>query len=144
MFESEYSSNINISEAELKEKERFEELSNKSLKRQRKIMLLVFGLIGIIFLILGLCLLAADVRDEDGFLVGIVFAPMGALFLILGIILFFAMPKQYTYEKFKKRHEKYGIYSWDDVYLMFNMQQAKIETLEKRIEQLENKNKSTF
>ena len=58
-----------------------EELYKKHHKLQTKytsrICGAIFIIIGLIFLTLGIVFLCLDVRDEDGFLVGLVFTPMG-------------------------------------------------------------------
>ena len=56
--------------SERKNKELFEKVSEKQLKYAKKTMLLIFVLIGAIFLIMGLVLIACDIRDaENGVLV---------------------------------------------------------------------------
>ena len=105
--------------SERKKKELFEKVSEKQLKYAKKTMLLIFVLIGAVFLIMGLVLIACNVRDEEnGVLVGIIFAPIGAFFMILGLTLRFAVPRTYNYENYKKRMEKYGYYAKGRVYLL--------------------------
>ena len=126
---------------ERKKKELFEKVSEKQLKYAKKTMLLIFILIGAIFLIMGLVLIACNVRDgENGILVGIVFAPIGAFFMLLGLTLRFAMPKIYNYENYKKRMEKCGCYvSTYDMYITVTLQEERIAELEKKVKELEEK-----
>lgn len=66
---------------------------------------------------------------------------MGAGFLLLGLLIYAILPKTQTtdYEKFLKRIDKYGLISMYDVAAMLAIQQAKIELLEKEIEELKQK-----
>lgn len=127
--------------SERKNKELFEKVSEKQLKYAKKTMLLIFVLIGAIFLIMGLVLIACDIRDaENGVLVGIIFAPLGAFFMILGLTLRFAVPKTYNYENYKKRMEKYGYYvSTYDMYITVALQEERIAELEKKVKELEER-----
>ena len=94
-----------------------------------------------LFLIMGLVLIAYDIRDaENGVLVGIIFAPIGAFFMILGLTLRFAVPKTYNYENYKKRMEKYGYYvSTYDMYITVALQEERIAELEKKVKELEER-----
>lgn len=123
--------------SERKNKELFEKVSEKQLKYAKKTMLLIFVLIGAIFLIMGLVLIACDIRDaENGVLVGIIFAPLGAFFILLGLTLRFAVPRTYNYENYKKRTKK-GYYSTFDMEVAFIMQKerkAMSENIKKKLE----------
>lgn len=128
-----------LAELEKKEKERFEKLSAKQLKMSRKIMLLIFGMIGGIFLILGIIFLLCDVTDnETGINIGVIFAPIGAFYILLGAIIGAVLPKSYNYEKYKKRIEKYGAYNYYDISSVVSLYQAKTEMLEERVTALED------
>lgn len=127
--------------SERKNKEFFEKVSEKQLKYAKKTMLLIFILIGAMFLIMGLVLIACNVRDEEnGVLVGVILAPIGAFFILLGLALRFVVPKAYNYENYKKRMEKYGYYvSTYDMYITVALQEERIAELEKKVKELEER-----
>lgn len=128
-----------FSDRQKKEKELFESISGKQLKYAKLTFLLTFGIIGAIFLILALILFLCGVRDETGLMPSVIFAPMGAFWLLLGVILWFALPKTYNYEKYKKRAAKWGSYNYYDMYIELELQKAKTAALEERISELEGK-----
>ena len=125
---------------EQQEREIYEQSFVKQAKLSKRILLTVFGILGLIFFVAGIVLLYLGIVDEEGFNPGIVFTPMGGFFLLMVLILSFIPVKtsQANYEKFKSRTSKYGYYmnSYD---LMI-----KIEMLEKRVEELEKKVNSDF
>ena len=119
-------------------KELFEQIAEKQLRTAKKVILIVFGCIGILFLILALGLWIADVRDaETGVMPSVIFAPMGAFFLILGGILYFALPVKMNYEKYEKRCEKYGAMNYYDMAAELMLQREQIRELEEKVEALE-------
>jgi tellurite resistance protein TehA-like permease len=122
-------------------KQIFEETTKKQLKYSKKVFLLIYGLIGIIFLILALVLYLLGVKDEDGFTLSIIFAPMGAFWLLLGIILYFALPKKYNYDRFEKRVKRWGFINYFEISATVEAQKEKIKELEERISSLERNEK---
>ncbi len=126
-------------ERERKEKEMFEKVSKKQLKASKTAITAVFCVIGGIFLVMGVILLMLGVVDEEGFMVGTVFAPMGAFFLLLGLILNITLPKSYNYEAYKKRMDKYGVQNLYDQNVATALLAARIDELEKKVEELEYK-----
>ncbi len=125
---------------EQKEREIYEQSYVKQAKTSKKILLIVFGLLGLLFLAGGIVLLSLGIVDEEGFNPGFVFVPIGGCFLLVAIICAFipVKPTPASYDKFKSRTSKYGYYmnSYD---LMI-----KLEMLEKRVEELEKKANSDF
>ena len=114
-------------------KEAFEEATEKQLRTSRKIFLLVYGIIGIVFLALALVMAFWDVRDpEDGVPLAVIFAPIGGFFLILGIVLYAVMPKRLSYEKYEKRCAKYGV---QNIYAM----SAELAALKEQMAEIEQK-----
>lgn len=120
---------------EEKERELFENAYKKQSKTNSKIFLITFGILGFIFLIMGIILLALGVVDEEGFNPGFVFAPMGGVFIIIGIIAALTSTKttNVNYDKFKKRTEKYGYINVYDLTIKVEMLEQKVEELEKKI-----------
>lgn len=120
---------------EEKERELFENAYKKQSKTNSKIFLITFGILGFIFLIMGIILLALGVVDETGFNPGFVFAPMGGVFIIIGIIAALTSTKttNVNYDKFKKRTEKYGYINVYDLTIKVEMLEQKVEELEKKI-----------
>lgn len=120
---------------EEKERELFENVYKKQLKANSKIFLITFGILGFIFLTMGIILLALGVVDETGFNPGLIFAPMGGVFIIIGIIAALTSTKttNVNYDKFKKRTEKYGYINVYDLTIKVEMLEQKVEELEKKI-----------
>ena len=125
-------------------KELFEEVAKKQLRAAKKILLIVFGCIGVLFLILALALWIADVRDaETGVMPSVIFAPIGAIFILLGVILYFALPVKMNYEKYERRFEKYGAMSYYDMAAELMLQREQIRALEEKIAKLEARDSHT-
>ena len=125
-------------------KELFEEVAEKQLRTAKKVILIVFGCMGILFLILALALWIADVRDaEAGVMPSVIFASMGAFFLLLGGILYFALPVKMNYEKYERRFEKYGTMSYYDMAAELMLQREQIRELEEKIAKLEARDSHT-
>lgn len=125
---------------EQQEREIYEQSYLKQAKISKRVLLTVFGLLGLLFLAGGIVLLSLGIVDEEGFNPGFVFVPIGGCFLLVAIICAFipVKPTHASYDKFKSRTSKYGYYmnSYD---LMI-----KIEMLEKRVEELEKQVNSDF
>lgn len=119
-------------------KELFAEIVEKQMRMAKKIMLIVFGSIGILFLILALALWIADVRDaQTGVMPSVIFAPMGAIFLILGGVLYKVLPVKMNYEKYEKRCEKYGAMNYYDMAAELMLQREQLRELEEKVATLE-------
>ncbi len=115
---------------ENREKEIFDEVQKKASKLVKKVLLLIFSMIGFLFAFLGIFILLS----QDGIYreAGIAFLPMGLVFIALGILLYFVIPTKYNYAKYKTRVQKYG---YIDIYSLT----AKVCELEARVEELERK-----
>ncbi len=114
-----------------REREIFLEKYTKQMRLLRIVFLSLFCAIGAVFLLLGIILAPLD--SVDNALI-IIYICIGLFFILFGIICFFAIPKnpKFNYEKYRARVEKYGGVNYFEMY-------AKIESMEKRIEDLENK-----
>lgn len=119
----------------------YQEFTNRQLRVSKNVFLATFNVLGGVFLILGAVFAALKSYNSELFIAGIVFVCMGAGFLLLGLLIYAILPKTQTtdYEKFLKRIDKYGLISMYDVAAMLAIQQAKIELLEKEIEELKQK-----
>lgn len=121
-------------------KELFEEVTGKQLRTTKKILLLIYGIIGIVFLIIALILFLLDVRDpEDGILLAVIFAPLGGFFLLLGLILYAVMPRKMNYEKYEKRCEKYGVQNVYAIQTELSLLREQVKELEEKIAELERR-----
>jgi len=120
----------------------FEEASRKQYKEARKIVSLIFGLLGLLFLILGLCFYFSSVVDEDGTPLGYVFVPVGLFLLILGLGLFLFLPREGNYERFKARVDKGAILDTNEMAVQAAILQKRIEKLEERVGALEKEKSS--
>jgi len=109
-------------------KEIFEETQKKQAKLAKKVILITLGIIGLIFIALGIAFMctAEELSNE----LGITFIGLGGFMAIIGVIFFFAIPTKYDYEKYKMRAKKYGAIN---IYVL----NAKIAELEARVEDLE-------
>jgi len=119
-------------------KELFEETTGKQLRTTKRVLLLVYGIIGVAFLILALVLFLLDVRDpEDGIPLAVIFAPLGGFFLLLGAILYAVMPRKINYEKYEKRCEKYGVQNVYAISAELSLLRERVKELEEKIAELE-------
>ena len=125
---------------EQKEREIYEQTYLKQAKTSKRILIIVFGGLGLLFLVMGIVLLSQGIVDEEGINPGFVLTPIGGCFLLVAIICAFApvKPTQSSYDKFKSRTSKYG-YFMNSYDLMI-----KLEMLEKRVEELEKQVNSDF
>lgn len=123
------------------EEQEFQIMMNKQVKVARITLLIIFGIIGVIFTVLGAILLGANFVDESGIQVGFVFLPLGLVFCAIGLLCYFLIPKEkaYNYEKYKRNIQKYGVVNTFQTSAMLSYHKAKIEELEARIEELEQK-----
>lgn len=117
---------------ELEEK-KYQELYQKQIKTLKVTFLIVFGILGFIFLLLGIIFLITQEEDPELLPIGIVFTCMGVVYLLLAILFHFCLPKKGNYEKYKKRINRYGGIN------LFNMN-LKVELLEERVSKLEEEN----
>lgn len=119
---------------EQREREIYEQSYAKQAKLSKRIFLIVFGLMGLLFLAGGIVLLSLGIHP------GLIFVLMGGVFLLIAIICAFmpVKPTPASYDKFKSRTSKYGYYmnSYDLI--------IKLEMLEKRVEELEKQVNSDF
>lgn len=107
-----------------KEKQMFDEKQEKQAKLVKKYLLFVFGIMGLIFIIISIFL---DIEELN-----IIFLILGAVMILLGIILYLVIPTKYNYNKYKSRVDKFG-------YINIYEINAKIVSLEERVEELEQK-----
>lgn len=114
---------------ENKEKELFEDSIAKQMKITKKILLITYSTLGLIFIILGL-VVGLTVQREI-----LVLTAVGALCLLIGILLFFLLPDNYNYEKYKKRITKYGYVSNYELAAKVLILEQKIDKLEEQIKQ---------
>lgn len=123
------------------EEQEFQIMMNKQAKIARITLLVTFGLIGVIFVLIGAILLGVDIVDESGFQVGIVFLPAGLIFCLTALLCYFLIPKEkvYNYEKYKRNVLKYGVVNTFQMSAMLSYHNAKIKELETRIQELEHK-----
>ncbi len=122
-----------------RDKELYEQAYKKQSRFAKKVILTVFGIIGAVFSILGVILLAAGVHDEDGTLVGAIFLPMGLVLIAIAVVIYFTMPDKGNYERYKKHIEKYGYGNSYETFAAIEMLVKKNEELEKRVKKLEEK-----
>lgn len=116
----------------------FQEVMNRQVNLLRKSFLLIFGIIGLIFFIAGVIILLSQGKL---FQLGLAYGVIGLVFLLVAILCFLLIPKnrQYNYERFKKRIQKYGLFSTIDMTIMVSILSEKITQLENTISELEKK-----
>ncbi|HEY8390999.1 MAG TPA: hypothetical protein VIL26_08675 [Clostridia bacterium] len=122
------------------EEQEFHNIMNKQVNMTRLILLVIFGFIGIIFAIIGAFLLGFNVIDK-GIQIGLIFLPIGLGFCLAGLLCYWLIPKDrvYNYERYKQRVEKYGFIDTISMAAMISYHKVKIEQLESRIKELEDK-----
>lgn len=118
-------------------KEQFEEISEKTQRYTKRTLLLVFGIIGVIFLILALIFFLCDVRDEEGTVMSLIFAPMGGFYVLVGLILYAVLPNRANYEKYEKRYRRFGMMSTYDMVVELQMLREEVNELQKKVKALE-------
>jgi len=124
-------------EIEKLEEEKFNEVTSKQLKYTKKVFKLVFGILGGVFFILGLIMIAVRDGDPDTKIAGIVFTSLGLFFMLIGFIVSAAICVKPDYKKAKIYIEKYGGLNTYSYYAVTAVMQTKIEVLEKRVGDLE-------
>lgn len=97
-------------------KELFENAARKMLAKMKRTALLAFAVICAAILISGFVLVLCNVRDETGFLFGIVIMPLAGFIMLLGLILSLTIPKRYSYEKYR-RHMRRGYITVRDSFI---------------------------
>lgn len=121
---------------ESRKKEIFENSMQKQAKLAKRTLLIVFSILGGVFLTLGLIF---GFTIELEFLI---FTGAGAFFILLGVILFFAIPEKYNYKKYEARMEKIGYMTNYELKAQTEFLQTQIDELEQRVKELEyQKNK---
>ncbi len=124
---------------ENKAKEKFEETQEKQAKLAKKIMLGIFGGMGILFAVLGIVFLCLADEFFGARELGTAFLPFGLAMAALGTLLYFVIPTKYNYEKYKARTEKYGMINLFDVNFKVSELEGKVAELEGKIAELEGK-----
>ncbi len=117
------------------EKKIFDEHYKKQSKLAKKVFLITFGVIGIIFFVLGLLLYLCNIEKE----IGITYIILGVIIAVLGVIMYFVIPHRYNYDKFKERTDKYGQLNAYQMNAKIIELEQKVEELESKIKRLENK-----
>lgn len=122
----------------INEKEIFERITQKQMKYSKKTFRLIFGIIGGLFAVAGIVMLALGMPEGEDFNPGLIFLPMGAFYLLLGTILSLTLPRSLSYERYKKRIERSGTIDYYQMYVMLQLQEEKIKELEERTANLED------
>lgn len=116
-------------DVENRSKEIFEEAQARQAKYAKKAILgvlcgvgVILGILGGVFIILG------DIFGG----IGVVYLPVGLALVALGIILYFAIPTKYSYERYRARAQKYGVINIYSLNAKIAELEARIEELEKK------------
>ncbi|MDE6414012.1 MAG: hypothetical protein K2K48_01230 [Anaeroplasmataceae bacterium] len=135
-----------VKEKEKLEEQKYQELYQKQTRISRIALLAVFLPMGLIFAVSGIGFLlgGSEADSETGF----VFLGCGVFFVVLGLILYFVIPKKGNYQRYKTNVEKRGGLNLFDLSIRVGLFEDKIKSLElenkaleKRIEELERKNR---
>ena len=119
------------------EKELYEQIVKKQMKSTARMFMLIFGILGAVFIVLGVVLLLLGVKDEDGFAPWLIFVPLGAFYVLMGCFLGIVIPRSNNYERYKRRVAKWGTPDYYQMYVEIQMQSEQIKELESRIEDAE-------
>ena len=116
------------------EKETFEKAYKKQVKLTKRILTIIFTIMGFIFVTAGTLVLLLPTDEPDADIIGYIFIPFGIVFLIVALcVSLFVKPSENAYEKYKKRVNRFGIINIYDVNAKIQMLEARIEELERRI-----------
>ena len=106
-------------------------------RKTKKILIAVFGSLGVVFLLLGIVFLAFNVSDDEtGEVLYLPFVILGVTFLAVTLIFALFIPTNVNMEVIKRRMTRGNASVYDSVYLIAAL--AKIEVLTKRVEMLED------
>lgn len=106
-------------------------------RKTKKILIAVFGSLGVVFLLLGIVFLALNVSDDEtGEVLFLPFVILGVTFLAVTLIFALFIPTNVNMEVIKRRMTRGNASVYDSVYLIAAL--AKIEVLTKRVEMLED------
>ena len=119
-------------------KKMYDEVMQKQNRYFRRVFLLIFGVIGLLFVVMGSTLWICGVQDEDGFMPGVFFTPFGLFFLLLGTLVYFLSKHESwnSYERYLARTEKQGYVNTNDLYITLALQEKRIEALEQEVTRL--------
>lgn len=130
---------------EKQEQEKFQELYKKQLRISRITLLATILPMGIVFIILSIIFLITFTEGDD-IIGGYVFLGVGVFCSSIAIILYFAIPKQGNYERYKRRVQRFGGLNQFDLHISVKLLEDKVKHLEednqslrKRIDELERK-----
>ena len=108
----------------------FNEVFEKENKKQRKALKIVFPILGLVYGIIGIIMLLVD---EETLVPGIVFCCLGLFFVFLGLIMSSLIKsKTLTGEQIEKMSNKGAMYS-------YYMYETRIKLLEDEVQELKNK-----
>ncbi len=108
----------------------FNETYKKQAEKARKTSGIIFGVMGAVFLLLGI-VLVFTLDDE----IGLVYCILGAVLLFIALLFAVLIPKNYNYGKYKTRVNNYG---GINIYEIL----ARLNVLEKRVNELEDQLKN--
>lgn len=123
------------------EEQIYQAFTSRQLNISKRVVLVIFSVLACIFLVLGAVLLALNSYNSEFLILGTVYACLGFGFLLIGLLIYAILSKSKAsdYQKFLERVEKYGMINTFDMAAFIAIQQAKIELLEKEIEELKQK-----
>lgn len=122
------------------EKKIFEEKYKQQNLRAKKICTIVFGIIGVLFTILGLILYLVFMQVEEilAYSLGFSLLGTGIMFLIF-VLIFRLIPDNVNYERYKKRVNKGGYLNIYEMNARMAVLEEKNRILESKINELEDK-----
>lgn len=116
------------------EKETFEKTYKKQVKLTKRILTIIFTIMGFVFITAGTLVLLLPTGEPDADIIGFIFIPFGIVFLLVALLIaLFVKPSENAYEKYKKRVNRFGIINIYDVNAKIQMLEARIEELERRL-----------
>lgn len=123
------------------EEQIYQAFTSRQLNISKRVVLVIFSVLACIFLVLGAVLLALNSYNSKFLILGTVYACLGFGILLIGLLIYAILSKSKAsdYQKFLERVEKYGMINTFDMAAFIAIQQAKIELLEKEIEELKQK-----
>lgn len=121
------------------EKKIFEEKYKQQNVRAKKILTITFGIVGLVFIILGLIFYLVFINIEEvlAYSLGFSLLGTGIIFLIC-LLIFRLIPDTINYEKYKKRINRGGYISIYEMNARMAVLEEKNKVLESKIKTLED------
>lgn len=136
-----YFENEEFKQKEEQKKKRFIENTQKQMKYAKKLLTILFGVIGILF-----CLLGAVFFPLEELEMAIAFSSIGGFFILMSILFYIILScikiTDKTYEKMINYSKKVGVSNINTISAYLEVYEEQLQKLEERVNELEAELKS--